>query len=113
MAKIQLACPRIHGFVYKIENVDSFSSDPVQKLIVYTLPSIWYYPFFQNDIDMVNRQNQENQNLCIELPIELLIELPIAPCGITGSWAGAGPGPDRVLGRTGSWTLRFCQFLCL
>ena len=42
-------CFKIHGFVYQIEKVDQFISDPRRKLIVYTLPSIWYYPFFKND----------------------------------------------------------------
>ena len=34
----------------KLQNVGQTISDPGQKLIVYTLPSIWQYPFFQNDI---------------------------------------------------------------
>ena len=44
------ACPRIYRFILKTENVGRTISDPGQKLIVYTLPSIWQYPFFQNDI---------------------------------------------------------------
>ena len=50
---IMLACPIIHGFVYHIENVGQTISDPGQKLIVYTLPSIWQYPFFQNGIKIL------------------------------------------------------------
>ena len=59
-----LACPMIHGFVYNIENVGQTISDPGQKLIVDTLPSIWQYPFFQNDIQIqVFCQNRQIQKI--------------------------------------------------
>ncbi len=75
---IELACPRIYRFILKTENVGQTISDPRQKLIVYTLPSIWYYPFFQNDVTIsVHRQNQHFQSFCIVLPIGLPIVLPI------------------------------------
>ena len=35
------ACPRIYRFILKTENVGQTISDPGQKLIVYTLQSIW------------------------------------------------------------------------
>jgi len=35
------ACPRIYPSILKSENVGQTISDPGQKLIVYTLPSIW------------------------------------------------------------------------
>ena len=64
MIIIELACPIIHGFVYHIENVGQTISDPGQKLIVYTLPSIWQYPFFQNDIKIpVFCQNRQTQKI--------------------------------------------------
>ena len=44
------ACPRICRFILKSENVGQTISDPGQKLIVYTLPSILQYSFFQNYI---------------------------------------------------------------
>ena len=73
------ACPRIYRSILKSENLGQTISDPGQKLIAYTLPSIWYDPlFFKNNIKIsVNRQNQQNQNLCIVLPIVLSIVLPI------------------------------------
>ena len=43
-------CPRIYRFILKSVNAGQTISDPPQKLIVYTLPSIWQYTFFQNDI---------------------------------------------------------------
>ena len=46
------ACPRIYRFIFKSENVGQTISDPGQKVIVYTLRSIWQYPFFQNDIKL-------------------------------------------------------------
>ena len=77
MTKIELACPRIHGFVYQIENVDKFIFGPLYKLIVYTLPSIWYYPLSQNDAKIpVNTKNMKNQEIgivCIELPIVFVV----------------------------------------
>ena len=79
MTKIELPCPRIQGFVYQIENDKYSIYELLYKLIVYTLRSIWYYPFFQNDIhisvNIRNSQNPQFQNFCIELPIEL----PIGP----------------------------------
>ena len=67
------ACPRIYRFILKSENVGQTISDPGQKLIVYTLPSIWQYPFFQNDIKISvfcqNRQIQKFGFFCIVLPI--------------------------------------------
>ena len=50
MTKIKLVCSRFYRSVSKHDDVTSFISDPSRKLIVYTLPSIWLYPFFQNDI---------------------------------------------------------------
>ncbi len=48
----------------KSENVGQTISDPGQKLIVYTLPSIWQYPFFQNDIKIpVFCQNRHPQKI--------------------------------------------------
>ena len=64
MTKIELVCPIIHGFVYHIENVGQTISDPGQKLIVYTLPSIWQFPFSQNDIKIpVFCQNRHPQKI--------------------------------------------------
>ena len=58
------ACPRIYRFISKPENVGQTISDPRQKLIVYTLPSIWQYPFFQNDIKIpVFCQNRHPQQI--------------------------------------------------
>ena len=37
-----LACPIIYGFVYQSANVPQILSDPPQKLIVHTFPSIWH-----------------------------------------------------------------------
>ena len=75
------ACPRIYRFILKSESVGQTISDPGQKLIVYTLPSIWQYPFFQNDIKIPvfcqNRLIQEMAFFCIVLPIVLPIALPI------------------------------------
>ena len=34
------ACPRVYRFIWKTENVGQTISDPLYKLIVYTLPSI-------------------------------------------------------------------------
>ena len=36
-----LACPRIYRFVYQSANAPQTLSDPPQKLIVHTFPSIW------------------------------------------------------------------------
>ena len=59
------ACPRIYRFISKSENVGQTISDPGQKSIAYTLPSIWHYPFFQNSIQIsVNRQKPQFLNLC-------------------------------------------------
>ena len=78
-----LACPIIHEFVYHIENVGQTISDPGQKLIVYTLPSIWQYPFFQNDINIsVFCQNRQIQKIGFFVLYCLL--------------NGPGPGPDRL-----------------
>ena len=59
------ACPRIYRFILKSENVGQTISDPGQKLIVYTLPSIWQYPLFRNDIKIPvlcqNRPTQKNR----------------------------------------------------
>ena len=67
------ACPRVYRFIFKSENVGQTLSDPGQKLIVYTLPSIWQYPFFQNDIKIPvfcqNRHPQQIGFFCIVLPI--------------------------------------------
>ena len=58
------ACPRICRYILKSENIGQTISDPGQKLIVYTLPSVWQYPFFQIDIKIPvfcqNRQIQKN-----------------------------------------------------
>ena len=43
-----LACPRIYRFVYQSANVPQTLTDPPQKLIVHTFPSIWQQPFFIN-----------------------------------------------------------------
>ena len=37
-----LACPIIYRFVYQSANVPLTISDPPQKLIVHTFPSIWH-----------------------------------------------------------------------
>ena len=72
------ACSRIYRFILKSENVGQTISDPGQKLIVYTLPSIWQYPFFQNDIKIpVFCQNRHPQQI--------------------GFWPRVkGPGPGRL-----------------
>ena len=46
------ACPRIYRFILKTENVGQTISDPGRKLIVYTLPAIWQYPFFINNLNI-------------------------------------------------------------
>ena len=56
MTTIELACPRICRCISKIEHDKSSIYGPGQKLIVYTLPSIWHYRLFQNSINIsVNR----------------------------------------------------------
>ena len=87
------ACPRIYRFILKSENVGQTISDPGQKLIVYTLPSIWQYPFFQNDIQIkVFCQNRQIQKFrffcCIELPIGLPI-VPLCCCAMVPATRGA------------------------
>ena len=85
---IELACPRIYRFILKTENVGQTISDPGQKLIVYTLPSIWQYPFFQNDIKkyryFVKTDTHKKSDLfCIVLPIGIAywpLLFPIAYC---------------------------------
>ena len=88
------ACPRIHRFISKSENVGQTISDPGQKLIVDTLPSIWQYPFFQNGIKIpVFRQNRGIHQIgfvCIVLPIGIAYWPVLIRCGIT-----------RVLGQAG------------
>ena len=58
------ARPRICRVISETEHVGQTICDPGQKLIVYTLPSIWQYPFFQNGIKIPvfcqNRQIQKN-----------------------------------------------------
>ena len=72
------ACPRIYRLIFKTENVGQTISDPGQKLIVYTLPSIWQYPLFQNDIkESVFCQNRQNEKNCIVLPIVLPIGIAV------------------------------------
>ena len=45
-----------------------FQPYPWYKLIVYTLPSIWHYPFFQNDIQIsVNIRNRQHQEIVLVL----------------------------------------------
>ena len=115
------ACPRIYRFILKSENVGQTISDPGQKLIVYTLPSIWQYPFFQNAIKMKlfcqNRHPQQIRFFWYCIGYGYLGRTPLVWLGGPGSWAGPfwfglggpGPGPDpfglawgaRVLGRTG------------
>jgi len=46
------ACPRIYRFILKTENVGQTISDPLYKLIVYTLPSIWQQPFSINNLEI-------------------------------------------------------------
>ena len=73
MTKIELACPRIYRFVYQIEN-DKTIYELLYKLIVYTLPSIWHYPFFHKcnkNTGMYKKQAQPKHVFfcCIVLPI--------------------------------------------
>ena len=49
-----LACPIFYRFVYQSANVPQTLSDPPQKLIVHTFPSIWQWPFF---INILKNQN--------------------------------------------------------
>ena len=57
------ACPIIYWIVLRSENVGQTISDPGHKLIVYTLPSIWQYPFFQKDKKNVCCQNRQIQQI--------------------------------------------------
>ena len=100
------ACPRVYRFILETENVGETIFDPGQKLIVYTLPSIWQYPFFQNDITIPvfcqNRLIKKIGFVCIVLPIVLPTVLPI---GLGLARGAKGPGPDRLgfgLGGQGS-----------
>ena len=48
----QRACSRLCRFILNTENVTQHISDIAQKLIVYTLRSIWSYSYFlENDIN--------------------------------------------------------------
>ena len=98
---IELACPIICRFILKSENVGQTISDPGRKLIVYTLPSIWQYPFFQNDIQIPvfcqNRGIQKIGFFCIVLPIGIAYWPLLFRCGITARvipvwpWGPWGP----------------------
>ena len=82
-----MACPRICRCVYHIENVGQTISDPGQKLIVYSLPSIWQYPFFQNDMKIPvfcqNRGIKKIVFVFIVLPIGIAYWPLLFRCGIT------------------------------
>ena len=84
IARIELTCSRIHGFVYQIENDKYSIYDPWYYLIVYTLRSIWHYPFFINDIQIfVNIRNMQNQQIvffCIENPICIFVRYDCSFC---------------------------------
>ena len=117
------ACPRIYRFILKSENVGQTTSisDPGRKLIVYTLPSIWQYPFFQNDIKIpVFCQNRHPQKIgfclyciaywyCLLAPVipvwnnsTVLFRCAItAPCGCSP----AGCGPAGCWHAVGPWAL--------
>ena len=72
------ACPQFYRFILESENVGQTISDPGQKLIVYTLPSIWQGPFFQNDIkDTGMLPKPANPKKWIVVCIVLPIALPI------------------------------------
>ena len=81
------ACPRIYRFILKSENVGQTISDPLYKLIVYTLPSIWQYPFSQNGINtLVFRQNRHPR--CVSSRVlgrTLLVSVRFAR-----AWGGKG-----------------------
>ena len=74
------ACPIIYRFVLKTGNVGQTISDPGQKLIVYTLPSIWQYPFFQNDAIQVFCQNRGINQIVFLLLYCLLYCIAYWPC---------------------------------
>ena len=85
------AFPRIYRFILTTENDGQTISDPGQKLVVYTLPSIWQYPFFQNDIQIpVFCKSRGIKKFGLFFVLYCLLVLPFL-----------GPVPDRVLGRTG------------
>ena len=65
----------------KTENVGQTISDPGQMLILYTLPSIWPYPFFQVDLQiMVFRQNRSIPKTGFVFVLYCLLVLPVGPC---------------------------------
>ena len=78
------ACPRFSRILLETENGGQTISDPGQKLIVYTLPSIWQYPFFQNAFEIhvicQNWQIQKVDVFCVVLP----------------NCMAKGPGPGRL-----------------
>ena len=99
MTNIRLARPRICRFVYRMENYKQSNYELLYKLIVYTLPSIWHYSFFQNAIQIqVNIRNKQNQKIGFGVVLYCLLVLPIGPviplwknrallfpCGITAA----------------------------
>ena len=74
------ACPRIYRFISKSENVGQTIPDPGQKLIVYTLPSIWQYPLFPKWYNIsVFCQNRQNQQIIFLFVLHCLLYCLLAP----------------------------------
>ena len=85
-----VACGHVQEFndiFLETENVGQTISDPGQKLIVYTLPSMWQYPFFQNDIKwlyfVITVKTRNSVFCCIVLPIGIAYCPLLFRCGIT------------------------------
>ena len=82
-----LACPRIHRFVYQSANVPQTLSDPPQKLIVHTFPSIWQSPFFINIFKQIEISSKgvsgKSDFVLIELPIGIAYSFSLESLGPT------------------------------
>ena len=82
------ACPQIYRFILKSENVGQTISDPGQKLIVYTLPSIWQYvslfPKCYTNTGILSKQTpRQIVFFCIVLPTGIAYWPLLFRCGIT------------------------------